>query len=158
MPIFFQLSLIEYNMMKTQQTQTMNHVEASNYSNLEQQIIEGIEETRGIIEATKIELEEAKVIRKNKLEYDEIGKKINEMASREASQARIKEIEAEKAQLRRKEVEIEQKLAVRREQFSVIIKSIHDLQELIFSEDGVSYLCDDEENEPEVIALDLSQE
>ena len=159
---YFQLASIEFSLEKTRQIQTMNQEEASNYTQLEQAIIEGIEETRGIIEATKLELEDAKIIRKNKLEYDEIGKKINELASREASDARIKEIEAEKETLREKERQIELKLAQRREQFSVIIKSIHQLQELIFEEDGVGYLSDeaaDEDlNEPEVIPLDISQE
>eukprot|EP00088_Acartia_fossae_P001728 TRINITY_DN10688_c0_g1_i5.p1 TRINITY_DN10688_c0_g1~~TRINITY_DN10688_c0_g1_i5.p1 ORF type:complete len:214 (+),score=44.36 TRINITY_DN10688_c0_g1_i5:47-688(+) len=154
-----QLSSIEYYMVKTREMQVMNEQEASNYSDLESKIIEGIEEARGIIESTKLELEDAKIIRKNKLEYDEIGKKINELASREASLARIQEIESEKAQLALKEKEIEQKLDKRREQFSVIIKSIHQLQELIFEEDGVSYMSDDnEDNDQEVVTLDISQD
>jgi len=160
--ILAQLASIQFSLEKTRQIQTMNQEEASNYTQLEQAIIEGIEETRGIIEATKLELEDAKIIRKNKLEYDEIGKKINELASREASEARIKEIEAEKETLRQKERQIEMKLAQRREQFSIIIKSIHQLQELIFDEDGVGYLSDeaaDEDlNEPEIVPLDISQE
>eukprot|EP00088_Acartia_fossae_P001726 TRINITY_DN10688_c0_g1_i1.p1 TRINITY_DN10688_c0_g1~~TRINITY_DN10688_c0_g1_i1.p1 ORF type:complete len:214 (+),score=44.29 TRINITY_DN10688_c0_g1_i1:47-688(+) len=154
-----QLSSIEYYMVKTREMQVMNEQEASNYSDLESKIIEGIEEARGIIESTKLELEDAKIIRKNKLEYDEIGKKINELASREASLARIQEIESEKAQLALKEKEIEQKLDKRREQFSVIIKSIHQLQELIFEEDGVSYMSDDnEDNDQEIVTLDISQD
>ena len=150
-------------MDKTRFIQDMNQNETENYTQLETKIIEGIDETRNIIEQTKVELEQAKVIRKHKLEYDEIGKKIAEFSSREESEKRIREIETERESLRTRERDIENKLAQRRSQFSVIIKSIHELQELILDEDGVGYVSEDEEEESnskdnDVIMLDNSQD
>jgi len=157
-----QMSMIEYFMDKTRFTQDMNQNETDNYIQLETNIIEGIDEARHIIEQTKVELEQAKVIRRHKLEYDEIGKKIAEFSSREDSEARIREVEAERESLRTRERDIENKLARRRSQFSVIIKSIHELQELILNEDGVGYLSEDEEDsntkDNDVILLENSQD
>merc|ERR1719228_2115549 len=142
-----QISQIEYYMDKTRFIQDMNQNETQNYTQLETKIIEGIDETRNIIEQTKVELEQAKLIRKHKLEYDEIGKKIAEFSSREESEKRIREIETKRESLRTRERDIENKLAQRRSQFSVIIKSIHELQELILDEDGVGYVSEDEDEE-----------
>jgi len=155
-----QLAGIEYNMAKSRVVTSMNRVEETNYEELEREIAEGIEEARKEIEDTKIELEEAKKIRKNRLEYDELGKVILEHPDRESSSSRIQAIKDEQEQLRIKEQGLEQKLEQRRKQFNLLISTIHQLQTLISEEDGVSFNSDDEEPEQEqdVVVLDSSQD
>lgn len=155
-----QLAGLEYNMAKSRLVTGMNMMEEANYEDLEKKITEGIEEARKDIEETKIELEEAKQIRKNRLAYDELGKVILEHPDRESSLSRIENIKQEQEQLRSKEKALEQKLEQRRKQFHLLISTIHQLQSLISEEDGISFNSEEEEQEGEqdVVVLDDSQD
>jgi len=144
-----QLTGIEFNMTKSRLVTGMNKREETNYADLEREIALGIEEAKKEIQETKLELEQAKQIRKNRLEYDELGKEVMEHPDRESSEARIRAINEEQAQLRQREATLERKLEERRKEFTLLINTIHQLQTLIFEEDGVSFSTEDDDTEPE---------
>lgn len=60
----------------------MSQEELKSYSNLSNEIEIQIEEAKKEIEKTKVELHEAKRVRKNRIEYDVLAKVINEQPDR----------------------------------------------------------------------------
>jgi len=142
-----QLASVEWNMAKSRAVKHMNKKEEENYENLEKTIGAGIEDAKREIEETKKELEEAKQIRKNRLEYDQLGKVILEHPDRQSSLSRLQSQKEEMESLRAKEKEIEEKLAQRKKQFHLLISTIHQLQTLISEEDGYNFNSEDEDQD-----------
>jgi len=153
-----QLAGIEFNMTKSRLVTSMNKREETNYADLEKDIALGIEEAKKEIQETKLELERAKQIRKNRLEYDELGKEILEHPDRDSSQLRIQGIRTEQEQLRQREAQLEEKLRQRKNQFHLLISTIHQLQTLISEEDGVSFSTEEEEDQDnDTITIDAPE-
>jgi len=156
-----QLAGIEWNMSKSRMVTKMNKREEDNYAALDTQIAEDIKVAREEIEATKRELEEAKQIRKNRLEYDALGKVIIEHPDRDNSMNRLESIKDEMEALRKKEEMLETKLKERSKQFNLLISTIHQLQTLIEDEDGYTFNTEeedqDQDSQEEIVMLDSSQ-
>lgn len=77
-----QLAQCEFAQKKSRFVSNMSQEELRNYENLSKQIEIEIEEAKKNIEITKIGLEEAKRVRKNRIEYDVLAKVINEQPDR----------------------------------------------------------------------------
>ena len=80
--MLFQLAQCEFAQKKSRYVSLMSQEELRNYEALAKAIEIEIEEAKKDIEQTKIELEEAKRVRKNRIEYDVLAKVISEQPDR----------------------------------------------------------------------------
>jgi len=69
-----QLACIEWSMAKSRQAERMNLAEQEHYKGVHSSVEEGIVKARQEIEETKVELQQAKLVRKNRMEYDALAK------------------------------------------------------------------------------------
>lgn len=80
--ILSQLAQCEFAQRKSRLVSNMSREELENYEKLSKEIEVQIEEAKGDIESTKVELQDAKRVRKNRIEYDVLAKVINEQPDR----------------------------------------------------------------------------
>lgn len=118
----------ELAMVKSDRMFNMHIKEMKNYENLYNKIETQIAEVRQKIEKSKIELVNAKRIRKNKCEYDALASVINKHADRKESMERLCKLESEINELQNLKQEMERKIEKRRKQFQVLIGAAHQLQ------------------------------
>jgi len=135
-----QLAAVEFNFAKANLVYGMNVKENDNYEELYAKIDEDLKSAVVKIEECKKDLEKAKVIRKNRQEYDALAKIINQHPDRQATIDRIAALEKEHSDLKNTKTQLERKLEQRRRQFHLLVTSIHQLQAL---------LDEDEEEEEE---------
>ena len=114
----------------------MNTAEQQHYDDLYNQIEEGIVSAKKDIEATKKELQEARQIRRNKMEYDALAAIIQTQPDRKSNQEKLsllrQELEASECECRKLEVKLEQ----RRKQFHLLISTIQGLQQLLTDDEA----------------------
>jgi len=130
-----QLAQCEFAQRKSRLVSNMSQEEQKNYENLAKEIDIEIEDAKVNIEKTKAELQEAKQVRKNRIEYDVLAKVINEQPDRKETNAKLATLQKELGGLREKSQHLEQKLEMRRKQFHVLISSIHSLQGMLDESD-----------------------
>ncbi|GFN93751.1 tho complex subunit 7-like protein [Plakobranchus ocellatus] len=130
----------EYTLEKGINTYEMNKQEQKNYEKLKNDIEDKIEEATARIAEAKVELQLAKCIRKNRQEYDNLAKIIQQQPDRQETTKQLEALDKELSSLATKKQKLEEKLELRRKQFMVLITSIHELQHI---------LEDDEEKEKE---------
>jgi len=135
-----QLANIEWNMTKSRMAAAMNTAELENYSAVHQRVEQGIVSAKAEIEETKAELVEAKRIRKNRMEYDALAKVIMTHPDRCTSETRLETVKAELKMLQEKEIRFDEKLGVRKNDFHVLIDSIHQLQDLVNADEELTDL------------------
>ncbi|KAI5705575.1 hypothetical protein M8J75_016596 [Diaphorina citri] len=114
--MLLQLTQCEHAFEKSRLQLVMSNCELENYERLARNIETAIQTARGDIEETKVELEQAKTVRKNKVEYEVLAK-------------------AQDQQLNKK-------LEMRSKQFHVLLASIHEI-EVLLAEDDSSFDLDD---------------
>lgn len=132
-----QLAQCEFAQKKSRLVSNMSREELDSYEQLSKEIEIQIEEAKEDIEKTKIELQDAKRVRKNRIEYDVLAKVINEQPDRLETDIKLATLQQELATLKEKSEQLEHKLEMRRKQFHVLISSIHSLQ-------GMLDECDEE--------------
>ncbi|XP_043483660.1 THO complex subunit 7 homolog [Leptopilina heterotoma] len=126
-----QLAQCEFAQKKSRFVSNMSQEELRNYESLSNQIQVEIEEAKKDIEKTKIGLEEAKRVRKNRIEYDVLAKVINEQPDRVQTNSKLNTLRDELGCLKENSEQLERKLEMRRKQFHVLISSIHSLQGML---------------------------
>ena len=87
-----------------------------------------LKEAESDIAEAKSELEQARLVRRNRMEYDAVAKTIQAYPSREESGKNIVEVTAHLERLKEEEEELDTKLQQRKKQFHVLVNSIHQLQ------------------------------
>lgn len=132
-----QLAQCEFAQKKSRLVSNMSREELDSYEKLSKEIEIQIEQAKEDIEKTKIELQDAKRVRKNRIEYDVLAKVINEQPDRLETDIKLATLQQELATLKDKSEQLEHKLEMRRKQFHVLISSIHSLQ-------GMLDKCDEE--------------
>ncbi|KAL7286578.1 THO complex subunit 7 homolog [Trichogramma pretiosum] len=130
-----QLSQCEYAQKKSRIAAQMSQDELKNYEELADEIELEIKEAKLNIEKTKAELQEAKRVRKNRIEYDVLAKVIMEQPDRKETDLKLANLQKELSVLKEKSYHLEQKLEMRRKQFHVLISSIHSLQGMLDESD-----------------------
>jgi len=126
-----QLAAVEFNFAKANLVYGMNVKENDNYEELYTKIDDDLKNAVVKIEECKKDLEKAKVIRKNRQEYDALAKIINQHPDRQATIDRIAALEKEHSDLKNTNTQLERKLEQRRRQFHLLVTSIHQLQALL---------------------------
>ncbi|XP_076624407.1 THO complex subunit 7 isoform X2 [Colletes latitarsis] len=132
-----QLAQCEFAQRKSRLVSNMSQEELKSYEQLSKEIEIQIEEAKRDIEKTKAELQDAKRVRKNRIEYDVLAKVINEQPDRVETNLKLATLREELDKLKEKSEQLEHKLEMRRKQFHVLISSIHSLQ-------GMLNECDEE--------------
>lgn len=130
-----QLSQCEFSVKKSRKVAAMNAIELENYKNLSRKITLDIAEEKKKIEKTKLELIDAKRIRKNKMEYDVLGKVIARQPDRRHSEAQLKNLQTELSALRASRTDAVRRLASRRRQFHGLVLLLHQLQTTVDEDD-----------------------
>lgn len=125
------LSHAEFGLFRNQFIFDMNKMEQDNYEELYKRINSEIERAQKKIIESKVDLIEARKIRKNRQEYDIIARQILQFPNRAEMQANIKNLEEKVEQLKRSEAEYDRKIDLRRKQFSVVLQSLSSLKMLI---------------------------
>ncbi|KAH0540457.1 THO complex subunit 7 homolog [Cotesia glomerata] len=133
--ILASLAQCEFAQKKSRFMSAMSQDELKNYKKLYDDIGTEIEQAKQDIETTKAELQEAKQIRKNRIEYDVLAKVINEQPNRKETNLKLETLNQELGFLKEKSEQLEHKLEMRRKQFHVLISSIHSLQEMLDESD-----------------------
>ncbi|XP_020289097.1 THO complex subunit 7 homolog [Pseudomyrmex gracilis] len=132
-----QLAQCEFAQKKSRLVSNMSQEELQSYEELSKEIEVQIEKAKEDIEKTKIELQDAKRVRKNRIEYDVLAKVISEQPDRLETDMKLATLRQELDSLKEKSEQLENKLEMRRKQFHVLISSIHSLQ-------GMLDECDEE--------------
>ncbi|EFX71485.1 hypothetical protein DAPPUDRAFT_201659 [Daphnia pulex] len=126
-----QIAQCEFAATKSLRCCEMNTAEQQHYDDLYNQIEEGIVSAKKDIEATKKELQEARQIRRNKMEYDALAAIIQTQPDRRSNQEKLsllrQELEASECECHKMEAKLEQ----RRKQFHLLISTIQGLQQLL---------------------------
>ena len=114
----------------------MNQAEQKQYEELYQTIEKGIVAAQTDIENTKKELQQARQVRKNKMEYDNLAEIIQKQPDRKTNQPKLavlcKELEASEAECQK----LDMKLELRRKQFHMLVSSIQGLQQLLADDEA----------------------
>uniref|UniRef100_A0A224XSC6 Putative tho complex n=1 Tax=Panstrongylus lignarius TaxID=156445 RepID=A0A224XSC6_9HEMI len=126
-----QVSQCEYAYTKSRLTAQMASSELNYYENISKQIENTIQSVKEEIVGTKEDFKEAKVIRKNRLEYEVLSKVINEQPDRKETNEKLGKLKKELENLEEKYTQLEEKLEMRRKQFHVLFSSLHQLQALL---------------------------
>lgn len=93
--MLIQLSQCEYAQKKSRLVSAMSQEELKNYETLSKEIQVEIEEAKKEIEKTKTELQVAKQVRKNRIEYDVLAKVINEQPDRQKTHIKLNTLREE---------------------------------------------------------------
>merc|ERR1712154_21633 len=108
-----------------------NKQEQENYETLSQDIENQIEDATAKITEAKAELQLAKCIRKNRQEYDNLAKIIQQQPDRQETTSQLQTLDKELSSLASTKQQLEEKLELRKKQFMVLITSIHELQRIL---------------------------
>lgn len=95
-----QLAQCEFAQRKSRLVSNMSEEELKNYENLSSQIDLEIEQAKKSIETTKVELQHAKQVRKNRIEYDVLAKVINEQPDRQGTDVKLATLQEELGSLK----------------------------------------------------------
>lgn len=90
-----QLAHCEFAVAKSRLASKTSAAELQNYEKLSKQIETGIEAAKRNIDSTKLELKEAKTVRKNRIEYDVLAKVINEQPDRKDTNEKLSQLKSE---------------------------------------------------------------
>ena len=121
----------EYYKTKHHFAYVMNIKERENYEKLYCHIKQQILDAKQDIAACKEQLQQAKIVRKNKQEYDALAKIIEKHPERKLTVAEIEKLELEIDELNLKKQTLMQKLEMRQKQFHVLIYSVQLLQQIL---------------------------
>ena len=94
-----------------------------------------IDEAREEIANCKIELQNAKRIRKNRQEYDSLARVIETHPDRKQSQAETDQLKEEISNLEQTKLKLARKLDIRAKQLHALIHSVHVLQQILDDDD-----------------------
>merc|ERR1711971_122438 len=121
----------EYTVEKAMNTYEMNKQEQENYDKLSRDIEKSIEDASAKITEAKQELKLAKCIRKNRQEYDNLAKIIQQQPDRQDTMSQLQALDKDLGNLANTKQQLEEKLELRKKQFMVLITSIHELQKIL---------------------------
>jgi len=129
------LNQCEYSMVKNHLVYEMNTIERKNYEKLLQDIEKEITEAREEIAACKVELQNAKRVRKNRQEYDALARVIETHPDRKQLQAETDQLKEELSVQEQTKTKLTRKLDVRAKQLHALVHSLHVLQQILDEDD-----------------------
>uniref|UniRef100_A0A914L8S0 THO complex subunit 7 n=1 Tax=Meloidogyne incognita TaxID=6306 RepID=A0A914L8S0_MELIC len=123
------LDQIEFSFRKQQQIAQAMNCERENYEKLYEEIGNLLNKNQEKMEEVKKQLAEAKQVKKNQQEYDNIAKMIKEKPSRAETTKKLKILQDELEEAYSKQKILEQKLIEKRESISTLAALLDELDE-----------------------------
>lgn len=133
--MLFTLGQCEFSFLKSAAVTDMNIKEMRRYERVYGDIEGKLERAQRQIAELKEELKRSRIIRRHRQEYDALAKVILEHPARQKSHERIEELQGRLAELKRQHEALEEKMALRRKQFHLLVHSLHSLHDTLSSED-----------------------
>ncbi|KAG0346447.1 THO complex subunit 7 [Podila humilis] len=129
--LLLEMSQLQLLLAKSKLVFDMAERERTHYDFEKQQIEDHILESQAELDELEQDLVEARKIRANKIEYDELAVEVLRYPSRESSQQSIDNLNQEIKELREDGENQVKKMGVRREQFLTALKTLQSIQESI---------------------------
>ncbi|KAK4326391.1 hypothetical protein Pmani_003107 [Petrolisthes manimaculis] len=126
-----QLAAIEHSSLKWKSIVDMNNGEINNYELLRDETSANVEKACVAIEEAKQELEEARQVRRNRLEYDALARLIKEHPPRSDTANKLAHLTHQLHSLKSKRDQLDEKLSLRRKQLHVLVTSLHQLRQTL---------------------------
>ncbi|CAL2039347.1 unnamed protein product [Caenorhabditis brenneri] len=120
------LEALELSMLKQQQIAQMNKLQAAEFNSCAEEIDNQIELVYKTMEAAKVELEDAKIVKKNRQEYRKLVNVMNEVPSRAETTRKLEEIKDDLERQHERQKVLEAKLMDRRnhlQAFNIILSN-----------------------------------
>lgn len=133
-----QLAQCEFTVRKSAFCRKMMGNELKNYKEISKAIDGGIEQAKIQITQSKENLVKAKKIRKNRMEYDVLAKVISQQPDRKETTAKLETLKKDLDDLKDSRTKLDQKLEARRNDFTVLMRSIQELQRRLDGEDVIA--------------------
>ena len=121
----------ELTMKKSLHVCEMNKKEQANYRQLHTHIEESIKEAAENIAECKIEMQNAKRIRKNRQEYDNLAKVIQQHPDRQHTCKQLEVLDSQLKTLKDAETALNEKLELRKKQFHLFIMAVYEMQRIL---------------------------
>ena len=129
-----ELHLFEFEVSKAKRIRNANHRELESYAKKQGAVEQKITQTTADISQLKQDLQEARVERKNKEEYDLIARKILELPSRQETTDNITRLKTEIAGLEKEDERLTGQTSHRAKQFRLLMHLIVDLEQTLKAE------------------------
>lgn len=123
-----QLAQCEFAVVKSEYSSKMMKQEKKNYEIVSSKIDLAIEQTKKQIVESKEKLVLAKKIRKNRMEYDVLAKIISQQPDRRKTTEKLELLKKDLNELGSIRQQLETKMEIRKNEFSVLMRSIKELQ------------------------------
>lgn len=137
----------DHALNKSTLIQEMNQFEMNYYDDLAEKIQQTIEQTQTKIETLKSDLEDAKIVKKNKLVYDDHVDTIFQHPARQETSKLIEQINNDIQRLNEIKAQLEMNFELKRKQFQQLINSLKELDASLNQDDlnrEIQSLMDDE--------------
>lgn len=158
-----QLAQCEFTVKKSDFARKMMKHELKNYEAISKTIDSGIEHAKVQILQSKENLVLAKKIRKNRMEYDVLAKVISQQPDRKETTVKLDALKKELDELKKTKSKLQHKLEMRRNDFTVLMRSIKELQVKLDNPDKNDFAMGDDSDgaqtncngeEPEKMTVD----
>ncbi|XP_037048696.1 THO complex subunit 7 homolog [Bradysia coprophila] len=123
-----QLAQCEFAVVKSDYLSKMMKQEKKNYEKVSAEYDLAIIQTKKQIEESKEKLVLAKKIRKNRMEYDVLAKIISQQPDRRKTTEKLEVLKKDLNELGNTRRQLEAKMEMRKNEFSVLMRSIQELQ------------------------------
>ncbi|XP_037789522.1 THO complex subunit 7 homolog [Penaeus monodon] len=133
-----QLASIEHSSLKWKAIVDMNQEEIKHYELLRDETSRSVEDAYVAIGIAKQELEEARQVRRNRLEYDALARLIKEHPPRSDTANKLAHLTQHLHSLKSKRDQLEEKLSLRRKQLHVLVTALHQLQQTLLYDNSPS--------------------
>lgn len=130
-----QLAQCEFTVRKSAFSRKMMQDELANYKHISKAIDGGIEQAKLQITQSKENLVKAKKIRKNRMEYDVLAKVISQQPDRKETMSKLESLKKDLENLKNSRTKLDHKLEYRRNDFTVLMRSIQELKNKLDGED-----------------------
>ncbi|KAI8851429.1 Tho complex subunit 7-domain-containing protein [Chytridium lagenaria] len=131
---------LEYNLLKHQFIHDMNQREQTNYQEEQNRIEQEIADARQDIEKLKVQLDDEQRAKKNRIMYDEVARKINELPSRQQSLENSESLASQIDSLKTEKDRLAKSQSHRRTLFRSVLASLQNLRDIISDPDIASEL------------------
>ena len=126
--ILNEIDLIEINVLKAENIQKLKQMDKIYHINISEKLSEEISETKKEIAEYNEKLLIAQKEKNDKIEYEEIGKIINEYDTQETLNQKINKVEKENKQILQKTEMINNKLNVESNKMALLLSLVNDLK------------------------------
>lgn len=145
-----QLCQCEFALKRSLLLSATNAKQLDKYQLLQTKLEEKIKEVKVLIEESKNNLSQAKVLKQNRMMYDLMAQSIEKHPARKETNKCLENLKAELHELHEEQKLLEQRLDLKRKQFFVLVSSANSLRTMLedSNEDAMNNSLDDITNSP----------